>query len=84
MADTRQDFLDDLTARRGRPGVGHDSVWYLELTGGRVIEPTAFEPDAATHRDDFYYNAVTNALYRRVVTRREPGIVVAHWQQCSD
>lgn len=55
----------------------------VELFGGEVIEPTAFEPDAATHRSDFYYNAVTNVLYRRVITRQEPGIIVAHWQKAS-
>ncbi len=81
---TRQDFLDDLSQRRGVPGVGHDSIWFLERTGATIIEPTAFEPDAATYRSDYYYNAVTNTLYRRVVTRREPGIVVAHWQKASD
>ena len=56
----------------------------VELVGGEVIEPTAFEPDASTHRNDFYYSTVTNALYRKVVTRNEPGIIVAHWQKVSN
>lgn len=77
-------FLADLAQRRGRPTPGHDSVRFLELAGGSIIEPTAFEPDPATHRHDYYYNAVTNTLYRKVVTRREKGIVVAHWQKTSD
>ncbi len=78
------EFLTDLMARRGRPTPGHDSVWFLERRGGTIIQPTAFAPDAASHRGDYYYNAATNTLYRRVVTRREPGMVVAHWQKASD
>jgi hypothetical protein len=77
-------FLSDLSARRGRPAVGHNSIWFLERRGATIIEPTAFEPDPATHRHDFYYNATTNTLYKKVVTRKERGIVVAHWQKASD
>lgn len=78
------DFLADLSQRRGRPYAGYNPSWFIELNGGTIIEPTAFEPDPATHRGDFYYNAVTNTLYRKVVSRREPGIVTAHWQKASD
>lgn len=77
-------FLADLANRRGRPGPGHNPVWFLEKRGGTIVEPTAFEPDPATYRHDFYYNAETNTLYKKVVTRRERGIVVAHWQKASD
>ncbi len=76
-------FLADLGDRRGRPSPGHNSVWFLERFGATIVQPTAFEPDPATHRDDYYYNATTNALYKKVVSRREPGIVVAHWQKMS-
>jgi len=77
------DFLTDLFARRGTPSPGHDPVWFLECFGATIIEPTAFEPDPSTHRDDFYYNAVTNALYKKVISRKEYGIV-AVWQKVSD
>lgn len=77
-------FLTDLLNRRGQPSVGHNPTWFIELYGGVIIEPTAFEPDPATHRHDYYYNAVTNTLYRKVIVRQEPGIVVAHWQKASD
>lgn len=76
-------FLTDLTTRRGRPTPGYNPVWFIELHGGTIIEPTAFEPDPATHRSDYYYNAGTNVLYKKIVSRREPGIVVAHWQPAS-
>ena len=76
-------FLDDLSNRLGRRSVGGDSTRFLELDGATIIEPTAFEPDAATHRKSHYYNAVTNTLYRKVTTRSEPGVEVAHWQKVS-
>ena len=78
-------FLDDLSDRRGKPSVGNNNtVWFLELNGAEVIEPTAFEPDPATHRGEYYYNAKTNVLYRKIVTRQEPGVVHAYWQKVSN
>ena len=64
--------------------VGHDPIWFLELHGAAIIEPTAFEPDPSTHRGTHYYNAITNTLHKKIITRKEPGIVVAHWQKVSD
>ena len=57
---------------------------FLELNGATIIEPTAFEPDPTTYRRSHYYNAITNTLYRKVTTRSQPGITVAHWQKVSD
>jgi hypothetical protein len=57
---------------------------FMELIGAEIVEPTAFEPDPATHRGEYYYNAITNTLYRKIVDREEPGIIVAHWQQISE
>ena len=66
---TQNDFLADLLSRRAKfLNSQGENVWYLELHGARIIEPTAFEPDAFTHRGDFYYNAINNALYRKVKT----------------
>lgn len=78
------EFLADLAQRRGRPEPGYNPVWLVELHGGTTIEPTAFEPDPVTHRHDYYYNAETNTLYKKVVSRREPGIITAYWQKASD
>lgn len=55
----------------------------VELDGGHVLEPTAFEPDPNTHRQSFYYNALTNALYKRAVRTRSDGIRLYYWQQVS-
>jgi hypothetical protein len=78
-----KDFLIDLAQRRGNKTIGHEATRFVELDGGVIVEPTAFEPDPATHHDSHYYNAITNVLYKKVVTRKEPGIVVAHWQKVS-
>jgi hypothetical protein len=80
----QQKWLNDLSDHLGSRKVGHDSIRFVELDGARIIEPTAFEPDPATYRDTHYYNALTNTLYMKVITREEPGIVVAHWQKVSN
>lgn len=80
----RHDFINDLLDRQGRRTPGYNPIWFLELVGATVIVPTAFEPDPATHRGTHYYNAVTNVLYKKVITRKEPGVVVAYWQKVSD
>ena len=77
-------FLGDLLSRRGPPRLGYDTVWTLEKFGAIIVQPTAFEPDPATHPYEYYYNAITNTLYRKIVSRREPGIIVAHWQKASE
>lgn len=58
-------FLTDLLGRRNTSKHGGDCVWYLELAGAKIIEPTAFEPDPNTHRSDYYYNAVDNAMFTK-------------------
>ena len=78
------EFVQDLFNRRKSKKGGCNNIRIVELKGGRVIEPTAFEPDARTHRGEYYYNAITNALYRKIVTKREPGIIAAHWVKISD
>lgn len=78
------DFLTDLFDRRGsKQVVGYNPIRFLELHGARIVEPEATEPDAATYRGEYYYNTTLNALYRKVVTHKEPGIVIAHWQKVS-
>jgi len=82
--EATQAFLTDLMARRGKATPGYNPSWFVELYDGTIIEPTAFEPDPATHRHDYYYNAITNALYKKVVTRKESGIIVANWYKTSN
>lgn len=83
MPSTTDDFLIDLNQRRGLKEIGHNSIWDLELYGGTIIEPTAFEPDPLTHQNDYYYNAVDNVLYRKVITIKNT-ITTAKWHKVSE
>lgn len=76
---TTREFLEDLFSRRDTSKLGDNGFLYLQLVGGKIIEPTAFEPDANTHRSQYYYNAVTNTLYRKITVNG-----VSHWQGISE
>ena len=72
--------LRDLATRRGPVTVGGLPHNFLELYGAEMVEVTAFEPDPKTYRNEYYYNASQNQLYRRIVIeRRTDGIVIAKW-----
>lgn len=74
-------FLEDLINRRGKPTEGYSSVWPIELVGGTIIEPTAFEPDPKTYRGEYYYNANANVLYKKIISKNSTH---AYWQKISD
>lgn len=76
-------FLADLISRRDNRKLGHNNIRTIELNGGKIVEPTAFEPDASTYRDSYYYNALTNVLYRKVVVTKTQGLTIAHWVRIS-
>ena len=78
-----QSVLEEIMMFRAPRVAARPTVWDIERHGANVIIPTAFEPDPTTYRGKYYYNAVTNILYMKIVTRREPGVVVAHWQKVS-
>lgn len=82
--DTTNAFLSDLQSRRNSKRTGQQNVRLVELNGGKIIEPTAFEPDPVSHRDEYYYNAITNTLYRRIWTRNRDGLQNAHWKKISE
>lgn len=83
MADP--DRVVDVNNRRNPITFGGNPINFLELTGAHMIEVTAFEPDPCTCREDYYYNAVHNRLYRRIVThRRNDGVIKAQWVPYSD
>jgi len=42
-----------------------NSYHYVKLLGGNVVHATAFEPDPNTFRQDYYYNVVSNSLYKK-------------------
>ena len=59
------DFIADILNRRNKSSIGGDTVWFLELNGATVINPTPFEPDPNTHRQEYYYNSIDNIMYKR-------------------
>lgn len=77
-------FLSDLISKRGIKTKGHTNIRAVELNGGRVIEPTAFEPDPNTFRGEYYYNAKTNTLYRKKVTVANRNYKYCVWVKVSD
>lgn len=79
-----RDFIEDILNRRGDVTVGGNPARMIaELHGGDMVELTAFEPDASTHRQPFYYNTATNCLYKRVITERSAKGTIAFWQRVS-
>lgn len=77
--------IADVLSRRGPATVGGNPLNFLELYGAAMVEVTAFEPDPRTFRGEYYYNAVTDRLYRRIVTaRRADGVIKAQWVPASD
>jgi len=79
------EFLEDLFARRKQRKIGYQNIRNVELIGGKIIEPTAFEPDPVTYRGEYYYNSVTNVLYRKVITgMSDISVVSAYWQKISE
>jgi hypothetical protein len=77
------DFLVDLFSRRLNDEIGGLGVRTVELYGGMIIEPTAFEPDPTTYRDEYYYNAISNALFKKIIVRKEFSVLSAYWQRVS-
>jgi hypothetical protein len=66
--NVQSDFMSDLLERRKSKRIGRDPIWYLEQYGANIIKPVAFEPDANSHRGDFYYNSKENSLYRKTAS----------------
>lgn len=80
-------FLEDLLNRRGPARQGHNTPRLdIELAGGNIVESFAFEPDPKTYRDEYYYNASTNVLYRKIIVENNPntGSIVAYWKPVSN
>jgi hypothetical protein len=77
-------FLTDLFNRRGKMKASGNTIRIIEYNGGQIIEPTAFEPDPLSHRQEYYYNAITNILYKKI-THADKGVVVsAYWRKVSE
>lgn len=57
----------------------------IEWTKGKLIKILNYEPDAASFRAEYYYNAKVNLLYQREWIQNDPktGALLARWQTVS-
>lgn len=76
-------FIEDVIERRLKPSVGGNTTTFVELLGGSMVPTLAFEPDATTHRGEFYYNTSRNILYKKVIVEKRP-YLIAHWAIASN
>ena len=64
-------FLEEVITKRyavlgaGSTMVGGNPHQFVELLGGKLVEMVAYQPDPLTFRDEYYYNTMTNHLYKR-------------------
>ena len=85
LIDVAKSWLLDLFDKRGTTEEEFETIRTVELRKGEVLEPTAFEPDPRTHRQDYYYNAKTNVLYKKIITKRSGSLIMnAHWKRVSN
>lgn len=85
LIDVAKSWLLDLLSKKGTTEESFDTVRFVELQKGQVLEPTAFEPDPVSHRNDYYYNAKTNILYKKIITKRIGLLITnAHWKRVSN
>jgi hypothetical protein len=85
LIDVAKSWLLDLLSKKGTTEESFDTVRFVELQKGQVLEPTAFEPDPVSHRNDYYYNAKTNILYKKIITKRTGLLITnAHWKRVSN
>ncbi len=74
--------LEILIAKRNASQIGGTRTTLLQ--GIESIVVTAFEPDAVTFRGEYYYNAVSNLLFRKIIRHNTNGLRLAFWQQISE
>ena len=61
-----------LTNRDLHPIGGGTPFQYIELAGGKLVRQSYYEPDPITFRDQFYYNARHNRLFKKLNTKPSP------------
>lgn len=61
-----------LSNRDLHPIGGGNPNRYVELAGGKFVQQVYYEPDPITFRDQFYYNARQNRLFKKINTKPVP------------
>jgi len=60
--------LHDIIEKRGRSGIGHNPIRFIERFGAKEVPIMSYEPDPTTFRDEYYYNSRINVLFRKLPT----------------
>jgi hypothetical protein len=61
--------FEEIMAARPRAGNAHGlSHNFITLYGGKPIEIIFYEPDPASFHGEFYYNARSNQLFKKLAT----------------
>lgn len=60
------------TTRYDHPLGGGNPTRFIELVGGRFVPIMFYPPDPSTFRDEFYYNARLNRLYKKIGSKPSP------------
>lgn len=65
--------LSETIRRRDlHPIGGGNPIQFIELEGGKMVQQIYYEPDPTTFRDQFYYNARLNLLFKKLNTKPVP------------
>lgn len=60
------------TNRDLHPIGGGNPLRYVELGGAKFVQQIYYEPDPKTFRDQFYYNARLNKLFKKINSKPDP------------
>jgi len=65
---TQSDFLNDVLSRRDsdRDNRDFNNIWFDERGGDKIVDCMSYEPDAYSHRCDYYYNTKSNRLFKKL------------------
>jgi len=58
--------------RNEQPIGGGNPLRYAELVGAKFVTESYYEPDPITFRDQFYYNARINQLFKKINSKPKP------------
>lgn len=63
-------------------GSGWNTHWFNELFGANAVAIYTYAPNPATFRGEYYYNSMTNMLYKKIKLDWRPleGIKIAKWK----
>lgn len=60
------DYLNTINKELTRKSSNSRTHNFVSTKGGEIVHMTAFEPDPKTFRGDYYYNCLTNKLYKKL------------------